>query len=507
MLPEIDFFYPEQGQSAAAPEGFSPEMVPPVVLPLDEQGWKDGSAAPPQMPAQFEHLRAAHIFAPAPKQVLFLPGGTATPALILTGLGEQPGAAEWRQAGAYAGAEILQKKYPWVQFDLALLSTGNTVQQLEWLVEGYLRALYRFDKYQSASDKKLPHRITIVISGVAARELAAVKRRMERCLLITRGETLARDLVNEPSNVKTPEFLARTAWEQGGAVGIKTTIYGQKALEQLGFGAMLAVAQGSICEPRLIVMEYQGTTAKTAPIALVGKAVTFDSGGISLKPSEGMEQMKMDMAGGAAVLATLVTAARLQLAVNLVAVIPAVENMPSARAQRPGDVVRSLSGKTVEVVNTDAEGRLILADALTWAGRKNPRAVIDIATLTGACIVALGHHTAAVLGTDSALVQDLIGAGEQCGEHLWQLPLRAEYATQIESTVADVKNSGGRPAGTITAAAFLQHFAPDCPWAHVDIAGTAWAEKAAPGQPEGGTGFGVRLLLEYLRQLESNAGD
>ncbi|MDD2556721.1 MAG: leucyl aminopeptidase [Desulfuromonadaceae bacterium] len=509
MLPAIDFLYPESGQIVDVPEGVPLEMTPPVVLPLDEQSWRCDNPALSPMLEQLEYLRAANIYTPKPKQMLFLPGRAGTPALILAGLGEKPDAAAWRQAGACAGAELLQKKYPCAQFDMASISAANsipcTTQQLEWLVEGYLRSLYRFDKYQSAPDKKLPPHITLVISGVDPQELDALKRRLERGLIITQGETLARDLVNEPSNVKTPEYLARTAWEQGNDVGVKTTIYGKKALEQLGFGAMLGVAQGSICEPRLIVMEYQGASAQLAPVALVGKAVTFDSGGISLKPSAGMEQMKMDMAGGAAVMATLVTAARLQLAVNLIAVIPAVENMPSDRAMRPGDIVRSLCGKTIEVVNTDAEGRLILADALTWAGRKNPRAVIDMATLTGACIVALGHHTAAVLGTDAALAQDLIAAGEQCGEPLWQLPLRAEYAKQIESHVADVKNSGGRPAGTITAAAFLQHFAPDCPWAHVDIAGTAWAEKSQPGQPEGGTGFGVRLLLEYLRQLECGA--
>ncbi|MDY0212824.1 MAG: leucyl aminopeptidase [Desulfuromonadaceae bacterium] len=509
MLPAIDFLYSEAGQKIDVSEMFSFEMIPPVVLPLEEQSWESDIAAPPHMQEQLGRLRATHIYTPKPKQILFLPEHADTPALILAGLGEKPDAAAWRQAGACAGAELLQKKYTCVQLDMPIISAVSsilcTTQQLEWLVEGFLRSLYRFDKYQSAQDNKLPQRITIVISGVDAQELDTLKRRMERSLIITQGETLARDLVNEPSNVKIPEFLARTAWEQGADAGVKTTIYGQKALEQLGFGAMLAVAQGSVCEPRLIVMEYQGAAAKTAPIALVGKAVTFDSGGISLKPSAGMEQMKMDMAGGAAVMAALVTAARLQLPVNIVAVIPAVENMPSGRAQRPGDVVRSLSGKTIEVVNTDAEGRLILADALTWVGRKNPRALIDMATLTGACIIALGHHTAAVLGTDTALVQNLIAAGEQCGEPLWQLPLRAEYAKQIESQVADVKNSGGRPAGTITAAAFLQHFAPDCPWAHVDIAGTAWAEKSQPGQPEGGTGFGVRLLLEYLHQLECGA--
>ncbi len=250
----------------------------------------------------------------------------------------------------------------------------------------------------------------------------------------------------------------------------------------------------------MIVLEYQGGEASDKPIALVGKGVTFDSGGISLKPGEGMDQMKMDMAGGATVIATMATIARLELPINVIGVVPAVENMPSDRATRPGDIVTSLSGKTIEILNTDAEGRLILADALTWVGQKNPELIIDLATLTGACILALGHHASAILSNDSALVDDLQQAGDCVDERLWPLPLFEEYAEQIKSSIADVKNIGGRPAGTITAAAFLQKFVGDTPWAHLDIAGTAWQDKGRAGQPTGGTGVGVRLLVEYLQQ-------
>jgi len=233
--------------------------------------------------------------------------------------------------------------------------------------------------------------------------------------------------------------------------------------------------------------------------------VVFDAGGISLKPAEKMDEMKMDMAGAAAVLGTLQAAAALRLPVNLVGIIPAVENLPSGTAYRPGDILTSLSGRTIEILNTDAEGRLILADALTCAKRYNPRAVIDLATLTGACIIALGHHASAVLGNNETLVQALLKAGEESGERLWQLPLWEEYGAQIKSEVADVKNSGGRPAGTITAAAFLQGFAADLTWAHLDIAGTAWEEKGRGDVPKGGTGVGVRLLLCYLQQqIEKN---
>jgi leucyl aminopeptidase len=233
-------------------------------------------------------------------------------------------------------------------------------------------------------------------------------------------------------------------------------------------------------------------------VALIGKGVVFDAGGISLKPAEKMEEMKMDMAGGAAVLGTFLAAALLKLPVNLVGLIPAVENLPSGTAIRPGDVLTSLSGQTIEVINTDAEGRLILADALTYVRRFEPRAVIDLATLTGACVIALGHHATAVLGSDAALIRQLIQAGEDAGERLWQLPLWEEYAEQIKSDIADMKNVGGRAAGTITASAFLQKFTAGLHWAHLDIAGTAWEEKGRHYLPKGATGVGVRMLLRYL---------
>jgi leucyl aminopeptidase len=281
--------------------------------------------------------------------------------------------------------------------------------------------------------------------------------------------------------------------------GITAKLLDRRELERQGFGAMLGVAQGSERDPYLIVLEYRGGAEDEKPIALVGKGVVFDSGGISLKPGEKMDEMKMDMGGAATVLGTMQAAAQLNLPINLVAVVPAVENMPSGTAIRPGDILTSLSGKTIEVLNTDAEGRLILADALTYVGRYQPRFVIDLATLTGACIIALGHQAAAVLGNHDGLIRQLLKAGERSGERFWQLPLWEEYAGQIKSDFADVKNTGGRAAGTITAAAFLQAFADQYKWAHLDIAGMAWEEQGKAGQPKGGTGFGVRALVEYLR--------
>lgn len=490
MLPEIDFVYPPQKQAGCGPQ----------VIVVGKKAWEHGENFPPAMSDQLGLARRSRVFSAKADEVLFLPPQVVDgESLILAGLGEEPEAAQWRQAGARIGGEIKHKKIEKIEVDTAFMPESDTGKEVEWLIEGCILELYTFDKYKS-NPEPAPPRVVITIHAASEHQRAKLKQVLQGRMTVLQGTAMARDLVNEPSNIKTPEFLARTAWEQSEEVGIKTTILGQKALEQAGLHALLAVAQGSSAEPRLIVMEYRGGAPDTAPVALVGKAVTFDSGGISLKPGEGMEQMKMDMAGGAAVMATLVSAARLELPLNIVGVIPAVENMPSGTAQRPGDIVRSAAGKTIEVINTDAEGRLILADALHWVGRKNPRAVIDVATLTGACIIALGHHTAAVLGSGAELVQELIAAGEECGEHLWEMPLRKEYAKQLESSVADVKNIGGRPAGTITAAAFLQHFAPECPWAHVDIAGTAWNETASPGKPAGGSGFGVRVLLEYLQR-------
>ena len=493
MLPEVNFIFPERDQKH---RGL-------LVIALGRADWDQGVNAPARYSARIEYLRQSGIFKAKEGQLLFLPpDGIDDEGMILVGLGDNTDASAWRGAGAAATAELLQRGIAGLVFDLAFTEDSCAVDQLEWLVEGTLQALYRYDKYRGNADSEALRSFDVGVLVLNHAQLDMVKSRMERRLLIAQGVALARDLVNEPSNVKNPEFLAATAWEQGRDAGIKTTVIGRKALEDKGFGALLGVAQGSACEPRLIVMEYNGTAADQAPVALVGKAVTFDSGGISLKPGENMDQMKMDMAGGAVVMATLISAARLKLPLNLVGVIPAVENMPSGTAQRPGDIVRSLSGKTIEVLNTDAEGRLILADALHWVGGFKPRVVIDLATLTGACIIALGHHAAAVLGNDTDLAEALLAAGERSGERLWRLPLFKEYAKQLESSMADLKNIGGRPAGTITAAAFLQHFAPDCPWAHIDIAGVAWAEKSSAGQPVGGTGFGVRMLLEYLSGME-----
>ena len=306
-----------------------------------------------------------------------------------------------------------------------------------------------------------------------------------------------REIVTLPGNVLTPCRLAEEAERTAERWGLTATIHGPESLRELGFGALLAVARGSQEEPRFIVLEHAGDGG--SPYLLVGKGVTFDSGGISLKPAKGMEAMKYDMSGAAAVLGALEAAARLRLPRRVIGLIPATENLPSGTALKPGDVIKGRSGRSIEVVNTDAEGRLILSDALSFAHEMEPRAIVDVATLTGACVVALGTHAIGMMTTDDDLARALSEAGERCGERVWRLPLWREYRRQIDSRIADLKNSGGREAGTITAAYFLREFVGDVPWAHLDIAGTAWAEEERGYQSKGATGVGVRLLVQWLR--------
>jgi len=299
---------------------------------------------------------------------------------------------------------------------------------------------------------------------------------------------LARECANRPANHCTPSFLAAQARDLAKAHGLKVEVLERKDVEQLGMGALLAVAQGSHEPLRFIVLRYQGGRRNQAPLVLVGKGITFDTGGISIKPAADMDEMKFDMSGAASVLGTLAALAQLAPRVNVVGLIPACENMPGGRAVKPGDVVTTMSGQTVEILNTDAEGRLILADALSYAARFKPAAVIDVATLTGACVVALGHRHSGLFSADDALAAELLAAGEAALDTAWRMPLDAEYDEALKSNFADMANVGGRAGGAITAAKFLQRFAGGLPWAHLDIAGTAWktgAQKGATGRPVG----------------------
>lgn len=317
----------------------------------------------------------------------------------------------------------------------------------------------------------------------------------------------ARALGYEPSNVMTPTELALRAQKMAESEGLGFEALGEDEMKHLGMGALLAVSRGSQEPARLIVLTYdpvasaengRDAAASSELIALIGKGITFDSGGISIKPANKMEEMKYDMCGGAAVIGAMQVIARLRPNVRVIGLVPASENLPSGRAVKPGDVVRSLSGKTIEVVNTDAEGRLVLADAITYAINRGATCVVDAATLTGACVIALGDIRAAVMGTDQCMVQELVKAGEQCGERLWPLPLDDGYGELIKSDIADVKNVGNRTAGSITGGYFLKHFAGSVPWAHLDIAGTAWTEKEKPNLAKGATGFGTRLMANFV---------
>lgn len=310
------------------------------------------------------------------------------------------------------------------------------------------------------------------------------------------GQTVTRDLQVLPGNTCTPPYLGEMARALGARHGIDVTVLDLAAIRKEGMGGLLCVAQGSVVEPRFIILEYKGGTG--APVVLVGKGVTFDTGGISIKPADKMEDMKYDMSGAAAVLGTFEMLGRLKPKLNVIGLIPSTENMPSGTAVKPGDVVKSHLGKTIEIVNTDAEGRLILCDALSWARRYNPACVLDAATLTGAVVVALGHSAAGIMGTDEALLAEVQRAGERSGERVWPLPLWEEYHDLIKSDIADMKNSGGRPAGSISAGWFLREFVNGYPWVHIDIAGTAYSDREDATRGKGPTGMGMRLFAEFV---------
>jgi len=369
----------------------------------------------------------------------------------------------------------------------------------EAVVEGVFLGTYRFTFFKTLEKEENKPLSTLALHVSGRQHLPPVREAAAKALKICRAVYFARDLVSLPANELTPAALAAKAREQAGRFAkMNVAVMEGEEMEHLGMHALLGVARGSGEAPKFIIVNYQGAESSLPPIVLVGKALTFDSGGISLKPAEKMDEMKSDMAGGAAVLGAITAAADLGLRVNLVGLIPATENMPGGRACKPGDILRSMSGRTIEVVNTDAEGRLILADALHYASKYHPAAIIDLATLTGACIVALGERVAGLMGTDDKLKERIKKAAAKTGELVWELPLWEHYHEQIKSDIADFKNSAGRNGGAVTAAAFLSKFAGTYPWVHLDIAGPAWVTKETPYCPKGASGVGVRLLLQFL---------
>lgn len=362
------------------------------------------------------------------------------------------------------------------------------------LVETLADGTYRFDRFKSTkADAPALKKITLLAEKA---ELADVERGSAHARAIATGMAFTKDLGNLPPNLCHPSFLAEEAKALAKAhKNLKVEVLDEKKLKELGAGAFLAVAQGSDQPPRMIVLHYQGGKKDDKPFALVGKGITFDTGGISIKPAAGMDEMKYDMCGAASVLGTFRALVELQLPINVVGLLACAENMPSGGATRPGDIVTTMSGQTVEILNTDAEGRLVLCDTLTYAERFKPQAVIDVATLTGACIVALGSNVSGLMGNNEALVKQLLKAGEYADDRAWQLPLFDEYQEQLDSPFADIANIGGPKAGTITAGCFLSRFAKKFHWAHLDIAGTAWVSG---GKDKGATGRPVPLLTQYL---------
>ncbi|MDD5312652.1 MAG: leucyl aminopeptidase [Dehalococcoidia bacterium] len=373
------------------------------------------------------------------------------------------------------------------------------------IVEGCLLGSYTFNKHVTKKEEEHDIEKIILLERDKA-GLGMIKSGVNRGVIYAEAAIMTRDMVNEPANHMTPTHMAEIAEKIAEECGLESTIFNRKEMEKAGMGALLGVAQGTSQPPKFIVLSYRGNNAGKDTIGFVGKGLTFDSGGLSLKGQEFMSDMKGDMSGGAAVIAAIGAIARLKLKVNVTAVIPATENLPGGRALKPGDVLRTMNGKTIEVVNTDAEGRLILSDALSYAVKNGLSPIIDMATLTGACHVALGDLYAGVFTNDQSLVDRLIKAGAEEGENLWQLPMPEEYEEQNKSEIADIKNSGGRYGGAITGALFLKQFIADTPWVHMDIAGPFMSEKASGVLVKGATGFGVRTLISFAEKYAGKGG-
>ena len=448
-------------------------------------------------------LIGSHDFEARPSQisVIYTRGLLPAKRIVLVGLGKHSEFNLETLRTAFAKAmqhlRTLNIKEAATSIDSSFLPDAKD-KVAQAVVEGALLGLYQYAPFKTVDreDLKDVEQLTIVTEED---DFPLIKAAVEEAQAIARAVYFTRDLVSAPANRMTPAILAKEAGEIAGRRGVSCTVLDKVKLNELGMNSLLSVASGSNEEPKFIILEYTGGETDAAPIVLVGKGVTFDSGGICIKPSDKMDEMKSDMAGGGAVMGAIMASADLQLPLNIVGLIPAAENMPGGTALKPGDVFTSYSGKTIEVINTDAEGRLILADALAYASNYKPAAIIDVATLTGACVIALGDDVIGMLGTDDKLKKELQEAGRETGELVWELPLWENYHEPVKSDIADYKNYGGRPAGAITAAAFLSKFVGDFPWVHLDIAGPAWADKDKTYIPKGASGIGVRLLVEFLR--------
>ncbi len=427
-------------------------------------------------------------------------GGVKARRLLLVGVGER---GEYNRAGvsqmAGTAARFLRGKNI---KSIAIIprAEGDAEQTASSATEGAIISLFDPDKYRTVDkEERSIDRIIISVEGADA---DALNRGIERGRVIGESVNFTRDLANEPGAYMTPTDMAERALEIAKEFGLSIDVLDESRMEQEGMGSLLSVSHGSEEPAKLIILRYtpagDGAPKDDNLLAFVGKGITFDSGGISLKPGENMELMKYDMTGGATVLGVMRAVAQLKPPIPVLGVAPCSENLPSGKATKPGDVVKAMSGKTIEIINTDAEGRLILADAIAYAKKLGAKRIIDMATLTGAVSIALGDVNTAILGTDQALIDEVIESGREVGEKFWQLPLDKEYTKQIKSDIADIKNVGGKKGGTITAAAFLKEFAEETPWAHLDIAGTAWSDEAKPYRSKGPTGIAVRTLINFV---------
>jgi leucyl aminopeptidase len=414
--------------------------------------------------------------------------------LLVVGTGKGGDAAE--KLGGTAAARLLTSGESNAVIDLTGLDYD--ADSAARVALGAALRSWRYDRYRTRlKDKQKPTLTSITVVGGGA---GAKDRYANRYAAVAEGVSLTRELVTEPANIIYPETFVERVTESVEGSGLELQVLGRDEMAKLGMGALLGVAQGSVREPKMLVLKWNGGKAGDKPVAFIGKGVTFDTGGISIKPALGMESMKWDMGGAGAVVGAMKTLALRKAKANVVGVCGLVENMPDGNAQRPGDVVTTMSGQTVEVINTDAEGRLVLSDAMTWAQKTfQPKVMIDLATLTGAMVITLGHEYAGIFANDDKLAANLIKAADESGDKLWRQPLAEAYDRMIDSPIADMKNVGPREAGSITAAQFLQRFVEDgVAWAHLDIAGMAWSDKAKPTYDKGATGYGVRLLDQYI---------
>lgn len=451
---------------------------------------------------QDEHLKSISKF--GKNMIIYLKNNEIFLKIMLLGIGDSRklNNDKFRQLGG-----IISLKARELNFSKVVISDFYSNKSfLEPLIEGLILSLYDYNTFKEShtDESQIFYEKYSVIISSGTENINEDEINIEKIIKICESVFYTRDLANSPPNIVNPEALSNSAMGLRQQKNLKVKVLDKNQIQDLGLNGIISVGKGSENEPKLIVIEYNNSSSEDKPILLVGKAVTFDTGGISIKPSEKMDEMKFDKSGGCTVLGIMKALSSLNMEVNVVAIVPAVENMPSGSSYRPGDILKMYNGKTVEILNTDAEGRLILADALSYGVKKySPKFVIDFATLTGACIIALGTNIAGIMGNDDKLIQDIITMSNTTGEKIWQLPLSDEFFDLIKSNVATIKNIGGRTGGAITAASFLSHFVNNVPWAHIDIAGTAWTQDGTTDKsynPKGSTGFGVRTIIKLLEK-------